>query len=89
MTDQYVLQKIYNSITGNFTPFVYFRICSHISYEKRPLLHKHFASYLDYNHNVGLVSILPFTDNINYSSDLSLRARKMWLYIQILKLKNQ
>jgi hypothetical protein len=89
MTDRYILQKIYNDITGNYTAWIYFRICSHISMKYRPRLFLYFVNYLYNEHGIKSKESIPFKNYKGHTPEETLRARKMWLYLQILKLKNQ
>lgn len=87
MSDRYILQKIYDSIMENNTVYLNFRICIHIGIKNRPLLYKYFSSYLYNNLKIFKYQHIPFNDTVNCTPDLSLRSRKLWLYLQILKQK--
>lgn len=89
MTDRYILQKIYNSITGNYTIWVYFRICSHICMKYRPRLHRFFVNYLYNELGIRSKESIPFKNGGDHTPEQTLRARKLWLFLQILKFKNQ
>lgn len=85
MTDRYILQRIYNSITGNKTAWIFFRICNHIDIDYHPCVLYWFRVYMIKKCSFDPNEPIPFRGRLATSPDGSLRARKLWLYLQILK----